>query len=181
MRSMASFKDLPVGTRLFRAAGLGVLTISFVYSAYLVITVALRKTISGQAVEGTDLIILMVSLILTTLACLVMTADAWDFWMHERSYSINDVRKVQLAVTIVLGLALAMSALVVKWALFMTIAPAIIIYLFLVVRPTNEAAVKELKESEKQRKAAKRRGQGTAGHASQPAAARQRRGGRKRR
>jgi hypothetical protein len=110
-----------------------------------------------------------------------MTADAWDFWMHERSYSINDVRKVQLAVTIVLGLALAMSALVVKWALFMTIAPAIIIYLFLVVRPTNEAAVKEIKESEKQRKAAKRKAQGTTGRVSQPAAARQRRGGRKRR
>lgn len=178
---MTTFKELPVGTRLFRAAGLGILTISFVYCGYLVYTVATTQVITGQSVEGSDLIILIVSLILAALSGLVMTADAWDFWMHDpRAYSLNDVRKVQLAVLIVLGLALVMSALVVTWALFMTIAPALIIYLFLVVRPTNEAAVKELKESEKQRKAAKRRGP-TASRSSQPAVSRQRRGGRKHR
>lgn len=178
---MATFKELPVGARLFRAAGLGILMLSFVYCVYLVITVATGRRISGMAVEGSDLIILLVSLALAALTSLVMTADAWDFWMRDRSYAINDVRKLQLAVLIVLGLSLAMSALVVKWALFMTIAPAIVVYMYLVVRPTNEAAVKELKESEKRRKESTRRRQATGRAASQSTPTRQRRGGRKHR
>ncbi len=158
---------------MFRAGALAILTLSCLYCFGLVV-----KYLIGDEFVGWNRIILVASVLISAVVCLVMVADAYDFWIRGRSFAIADVRKLQLTALILLGLALSMSALVVKYALFMTIAPAIIIYVMLIVKPTNEAAVAQVKGEKKAQKTAKaRRSMSTRG--TETPATRQRRGGRK--
>ncbi len=139
---MTEFKELPASQRLFRAAASAVLVISTLYCGALTYSYA-----TGDRYTGNDRLILIVALAGATLCCIIMSADAYDFLMRgKRRYKIEDVRKVEILVLIALGLALAMSALVVGLQLFVTLVPAVAIYSLLVVRPTNEEAHAEAKK-----------------------------------
>lgn len=170
---MTEFKDQPLAQRLFKAAASAILLISTIYCGFQTYAAA-----TGSRYTGNDRLILTVSLVLTTLACLVMTADAYDFLIRPaRRYKLEDVRKLQMIVLIVLGGALSASALVVGAQLFMTLVPAVVIYVLLVVRPTNAEAQEQLKKQRQRTKAQRTANRGRP--SAQPAVKRQRRGGRK--
>lgn len=168
-----SFKEKPAATRMFNAAASAILLVSFIYCAFQTYAAA-----TGDRYSGNDRLILVIALALATISTLVMTADAYDYLMRgARQYKLEDVRKVEIAVLIVLGAALALSSLVVEFRLFMTLVPAVVVYTFLVVRPTNAEAQQRLEKGRRQSKGRREEGLRKAAH--QPAHKRQRKGGRK--
>jgi hypothetical protein len=167
---MTDFKSLPLGQRLFRALMLSILTGSTVYCAWLTYNYFTDDRYVGW--QGT---VLVVTVAFTTFSLLAMTADAFDYLMRERHYSLEDVTKMEMVVLVVLGIAFTASAFVVGLKLFMTFAPAVVIYILLVVKPTSVEAQEAMKDSPRKPAPASR---GRA--AAQPVEKRQRRGGRKR-
>lgn len=139
---MTDFKDLPASQRMYRAVITGILLISTIYCGWLAYVYATNGRYSGN-----QLLILVLSLVGATVTCLIMTADAYDFLMRsKRRFKLEDVRKIEILVLIVLGLALAASSLVVGLRLFVTLVPAVAVYTLLIVRPTNEEAHAEAKK-----------------------------------
>ncbi|HET6496656.1 MAG TPA: hypothetical protein VFH61_14960 [Thermoleophilia bacterium] len=167
---MTDFKSLPLSQRLFRALMLTILTGSTVYCAFLT-----YKYITDDRYVGWQATLLVVTVAFTTFSLLAMTADAFDYLMRERHYSLEDVTKLEMVVLVVLGIAFTASAFVVGLKLFMTFAPAVVIYILLVVKPTSVEAQEAMKDSPSKPARATR---GRA--APQPVDKRQRRGGRKR-
>jgi hypothetical protein len=177
MHAMTEFKDLPVGQRLFRAFALTILTGSTVYAAFLT-----YGYIIDDRYVGWKATVLVATVALATFALLAMTADAFDYLMRDRRYPLEDVTKLQLVVLVVLGVAFTASAFVVGLRLFMTFAPAVVIYVLFVVRPTNVAAQAALESRPRSKAAATPRSKSATssrGRAAEPAVKRQRRGGRK--
>jgi hypothetical protein len=164
---MTEFKQLPVLQRLFRAGASAILVISMLYCGYLAYRFITGHDtfVAGGNITGTDRLMIIVSLCLATVSLVVMSADAHDYLMRvERRFKLKDVRKLEIIVLIVLGLALAMSALVVGPQLFVALVPAVAIYTLMVVRPTNAEAhaeaqetIKRLRAESKQRRSAKRK------------------------
>jgi hypothetical protein len=168
-----SFKDKPASTRMFNAGASAVLMLSCIYCGFQTISAA-----TGGKYTGNNQLMLVASLALATVATLIMTADAYDFLMRgARKFKVDDVRKIELIVMIVLGLALAVSSLVVGFALFVTLVPAVVVYTFLVVRPTNAEAQARLKNERQETKA--RREDKLRKASTQSVQKRQRKGGRK--
>ncbi len=168
-----SFKDRPASTRMFNAGATAVLLLSFSYCGF-----QMYGAVKGVRYTGNDQLMLVVALALATVSTLVMTADAYDYLMRgARRYKIEDVRRIEMIVLIVLGAALAISSLVVGFQLFVTLVPAVVVYTFLVVRPTNAEAQARLKNERRETKAGRSASLKRA--ANQPVQKRQRKGGRK--
>lgn len=170
MHTMIEFKNLPLGQRLFRAAALTILTGSTLYCGFLT-----YGYITDDPYAGWNGVILVASVALAGFACLAMTADAYDYLMRGRHFALEDVSKLQMITLVVLGVAFAASAFVVGPKLFVTLAPAVVVYILLVVKPTNVEAQEAMK-GRPRKPAPASRGR----TAARPVANRQRRGGRKR-
>ena len=167
MRIMADVLQLALRQRLLRAVGLTVLTVSGIYCV-----MAAYQTLTGGQFAGWSRTALTAGLVFAALACFGMTADANDYWMRGRKFTPEKARMMQSAILFSLVLSFLLSVFVVKTMLFLWLAPAIVIYVMLVARPTTAEAKAE---------AAKRQHRPVAASRSRPAAKRQRRGGRKHR
>jgi hypothetical protein len=139
---MMEFKQLPLSTRLYNAGATGIMLLSAIYIGYSAFAYARSSTYAGN-----QKMLLVASLGLCTFALVVFLADSYDFLMRgERKFKVEDVRKVEIAALIALGLGLSVSALVVGLKVFVTLVPAVAIYTLLVVRPTNAVAHAEAKK-----------------------------------
>lgn len=167
MPIMADILQLTLRQRLLRAAGLTVLTVSGIYCV-----MAAYQSLTGGRFDGWSRIALTAGLVFAALACFGMTADANDYWMRGRKFTPEKTRMMQSAVLFSLVLSFLLSVFVVKTMLFLWLAPAIVIYVMLVARPSTAEAKAEAAKHPHRQVAASR---------GRPAAKRQRRGGRKRR
>ena len=175
---MTDFKSLPLTQRLFRALMLTVLTGSTLYAVVLT-----YNYITDDRYVGWQATVLVATVALTAFALMAMTADAFDYLMRERHFSLQDVTKLEMVVLVALGIAFTVSAFVVGLKLFMTFAPAVVIYILLVVKPTSVEAQEAIKNSPRKAAPAARGKSATSSRgrtAAQPTESRQRRGGRKR-
>ena len=140
------------------------------------LTIFLLTAILLLALAGTALLrggldwagaALVASTFAAAVACLAMLADGFDLWMLGRRQSEFSVRMTHSLVFVSVLVAFVLSIFGRNTLLFLIMAPALIAYLFAVLRPTRPAAGP--------RRAATTRGSA----ASRPG--KQRRGGRKRR
>lgn len=140
---MMEFKQLPLSTRLYNAGATAIILLSAIYIGYSTIAYA-----RGTIYTGNNKLLLVAALGLCTFALVVFLADSYDFLMRgERKFKVEDVRKVEIAALLALGLGLSVSALVVGLKVFVTLVPAVAIYTLLVVRPTNAAAHADAKKT----------------------------------
>jgi hypothetical protein len=175
---MTDFKSLPLTQRLFRALMLTILTGSTVYAVMLA-----YNYITDDRYAGWQATVLVASVALSAFALMAMTADAFDYLMRERHFSLQEVTKLEMVVLVALGIAFTASAFVVGLKLFMTFAPAVVIYILLVVKPTSVEAQEAIKDSPRKSAPAARGKSATSSRgrtAARPSDGRQRRGGRKR-
>ncbi len=167
MPIMADILQLTLRQRLIRAAGLTVLTVSAIFCV-----MAAYQSLTSGRFDGWSRIAVTGGLLFAALACFGMTADANDYWMRGRKFTPEKTRMMQSAVLFSLVLSFLLSVFVLNALLFLWLAPAIVIYIVFVARPSTAEAKAEAAKHP-QRQVASSRGR--------PAATRQRRGGRKRR
>ncbi|MFA4965858.1 MAG: hypothetical protein WC709_09540 [Thermoleophilia bacterium] len=157
---MAGSPEVSAGRRALYSAGLTVLVLTAAACGLLALTYA-----GGDQFAGWRRVAVVLSLLAAAVASLAMTVDVVDVWMLGRRFSPFSVRMLHSLVFLVVTAALALSLAAGTTGLFLIMTPALLLYLFTVIRP------------QRARGAGGPRAQ--AGRArSQPS--RQRRGGRKR-
>ena len=150
-------QDLTVGQRVLRSGGLTILLMTALACGMLAYTYA-----TGDQFGGWRQPFIVLSLLLAALAALTMTIDSFDLWMRGRRITAFSVRMVHSLVFVALLVAVVLSVVTRTPGLLLVLTPALVIYLFPVMRPQP----------------ASRPGPARGGGRSQPR--RQRRGGKKR-
>ena len=154
-------QDLTVGQRILRSIGLTIMLMTAVACALLAFSLA-----GGDTVEGWRKPLVVLSLLLAAVAALAMTIDSFDLWMLGRRVSAFSVRMVHSLVFVGILAAIVLSLVTRTPGLLLVTAPALVIYLFTVMKPQPRAG------------AGPRPGGQAAGRA-QSQSGRQRRGGKK--
>jgi len=150
-------QDLTVGQRVLRSTGLTILLMTAVACGMLAYTYA-----AGSPFGGWRQPFVVLSLLLAAVAALTMTIDSFDLWMRGRRITAFSVRMVHSLVFVAIVVAVVLSVVTRTPGLLLVMTPALVIYLFTVLRP----------------QAASRSGSARDGGRSR--AGRQKRGGRKR-
>ena len=152
---------LTSGQKTIRSLGLTVLLVSLLYVLVLAFTVS-ANTEGGQWKR----LGLMVAMLSAAVALGAMLVDAFDFWVRGRRFTPFSLKMLHSLVFVCMLAAFALTLFVPGAALMLTITPALLIYLFGVVR--KPGPVRRPAGSGRQRR----------GRPAEPG--RQRRGGRKR-
>ena len=150
-------QDLTVGQRVLRSAGLTILLMTALACGMLAYTYA-----TGSQFGGWRRPFIVLSLLLAALAALVMTIDSFDLWMLGRRITAFSVRMVHSLVFVAILVAVVLSVVTKTPGLLLVMTPALVIYLFTVLKPQR----------------ASRQGPARAGGRSR--SGRQKRGGKKR-
>ena len=157
-------QDLTVGQRILRSIGLTILLMTAVACALLAFSLA-----GGDTVQGWRKPLVVLSLLLAAVAALAMTVDSFDLWMLGRRVSAFSVRMVHSLVFVSILAAIVMSLITRTPGLLLVTAPALVIYLFTVMKPQPRVGAR-----------AEPRSAGRAAGRTQPRSGRQKRGGKKR-
>jgi hypothetical protein len=157
-------QDLTVGQRILRSMGLTVMLMTAAACALLAVSLA-----NGNTVQGWRQPLVVLSLILAAVAALTMTIDSFDLWMLGRRVSAFSVRMLHSLVFVAILAAIVMSLITRTPGLLLVTAPALVIYLFTVMKPQPQP-----------RAGAGPRPGGRAAGRAQPQSGRQKRGGKKR-
>jgi hypothetical protein len=150
-------QDLTAGQKVLRSAGLTILFMTAIVAGTLALTI-----LRGGAMDGWRRPLVVLSLLLAAVAVLVMTIDAFDLWMLGRRITAFSVRMVHSLVFVAVLVAAVLSVVTSTAGLLLLMAPALVIYLFTVLKP----------------RAASTAGRARAG--GKPGGGRQKRGGKKR-
>ena len=150
-------QDLTVGQRVLRSSGLTILLMTTLACGMLAYTYAVGGQIGGWRQP-----LVVLSLLLAAVAALTMTIDSFDLWMLGRRITASSVRMVHSLVFVAILVAVVLSVVTRTPGLLLVMTPALVIYLFTVMRP----------------QAASRPGPARAGGSSRRG--RQKRGGKKR-
>ena len=123
-------QDLTVGQRVLRSAGLTILLMTALACGMLAYTYA-----TGSQFGGWRQPFVVLSLLLAALAALVMTIDSFDLWMLGRRITAFSVRMVHSLVFVAILAAVVLSLVTKTPALLLVMTPALVIYLFTVLKP----------------------------------------------
>ena len=122
-------QDLTVGQRVLRSAGLTILLMTALACGMLAYTYA-----TGSQFGGWRQPFVVLSLLLAALAALVMTIDSFDLWMLGRRITAFSVRMVHSLVFVAILAAVVLSLVTKTPALLLVMTPALVIYLFTVLK-----------------------------------------------
>lgn len=123
-------QDLTVGQRVLRSFGLTILLMTALACGMLAYTYA-----TGSQFGGWRQPFVVLSLLLAALAALTMTIDSFDLWMLGRRITAFSVRMVHSLVFVALLVAVVLSVVTRTPGLLLVMSPALVIYLFTVMRP----------------------------------------------
>jgi hypothetical protein len=123
-------QDLTVGQRVLRSLGLTVLLMTALGCGMLAYTYA-----TGDQFEGWRRPYIVLSLLLAAVAAVTMTIDAFDLWMRGRRITAFSVRMVHSLVFVAILAAVVLSVVTRTPGLLLVMTPALVIYLFTVLRP----------------------------------------------
>jgi len=123
-------QDLTVGQRVLRSFGLTILLMTALACGMLAYTYA-----TGTPFGGWRQPFVVLSLLLAALAALTMTIDSFDLWMLGRRITAFSVRMVHSLVFVALLVAVVLSVVTRTPGLLLVMTPALVIYLFTVMRP----------------------------------------------
>ena len=123
-------QDLTVGQRVRRSVGLTILLMTALACGMLAYTYA-----TGSQFGGWRQPFVVLSLLLAALAALTMTIDSFDLWMLGRRITAFSVRMVHSLVFVALLVAVVLSVVTRTPGLLLVMTPALVIYLFTVMRP----------------------------------------------
>ena len=123
-------QDLTVGRRVLRSTGLTILLMTALACGMLAYTYA-----TGSQFGGWRQPFVVLSLLLAALAALVMTIDSFDLWMLGRRITAFSVRMVHSLVFVAILAAVVLSLVTKTPALLLVMTPALVIYLFTVLKP----------------------------------------------
>lgn len=147
--------------RIGQSIALTIFLLTAILLIGLAITFIAREDLSLRGVA------LVLSTLAAAVACLAMFADGFDLWMLGRRITDFSLRMTHSLVFVSVLVAFVLSIFGTNTLLFIIMAPALIAYLFTVLKPPP-------------RETAPRRGQSPRGRYV-PSSGRQRRGGKKRR
>jgi hypothetical protein len=150
-------QDLSVGQRVLRSMGLSIMLMTGLACGMLAYTYAVGGQFGGWRQP-----FVVLSLLLASVAALTMMVDSFDLWMLGRRITAFSVRMVHSLVFVAILAAVALSIVTKTPGLLLVLTPALVIYLFTVMKPQP----------------ASRRGPSRGGGSSRPG--RQKRGGKKR-
>ena len=156
-------QDLTVGQRILRSIGLTIMLMTAVACALLAFSLA-----GGDTVEGWRKPLVVLSLLLAAVAALAMTVDSFDLWMLGRRVTAFSVRMLHSLVFVAILAAIVLSLVTRTPGLLLVTAPALVIYLFTVMKPQPRAGA-----------AGEPRSAGRAPGRARSQSGRQRRGGKK--
>jgi len=123
-------QDLTVGQRVRRSVGLTILLMTALACGMLAYTYA-----TGSQFGGWRQPFVVLSLLLAALAALTMTIDSFDLWMLGRRITAFSVRMVHSLVFVALLVAVVLSVVTRTPGLLLVLTPALVTYLFTVMRP----------------------------------------------
>ena len=123
-------QDLTVGQRVLRSMGLTILLMTALVCGSLAYTYA-----TGDQFGGWRQPLVVLSLLLAAVAALTMTIDSFDLWMRGRRITAFSVRMVHSLVFVALLVAVVLSVVSGTPGLLLVMTPALVIYLFTVMRP----------------------------------------------
>lgn len=123
-------QDLTVGQRVLRSTGLTILLMTALVCGMLAYTYA-----TGDRFGGWQQPLVVLSLLLAGLAALVMMIDSFDLWMLGRRITAFSMRMVHSLVFVAILVAVVFSLVTKTPGLLLVMTPALVIYLFTVLRP----------------------------------------------
>jgi len=123
-------QDLTAGQRVLRSAGLTILLMTALVCGLLAYTYA-----TGSQFGGWRQPLVVLSLLLAAVAAFVMMIDSFDLWMLGRRITAFSVRMVHSLVFVAILAAVALGIITKTPGLLLLMAPALIIYLFTVMKP----------------------------------------------
>lgn len=123
-------QDLTVGQRVLRSSGLTILLMTALACGMLAYTYAVGSQIGGWRQP-----LVVLSLLLAAVAALSMTIDSFDLWMLGRRITAFSVRMVHSLVFVAILVAVVLSVVTRTPGLLLVMTPALVIYLFTVLRP----------------------------------------------
>jgi hypothetical protein len=123
-------QDLTIGQMLLRATGLTVLAMTALFCGLLTVTY-----LGGDQFGGWRQPAVVVSLACAAVATVTMTVDSFDLWMLGRHFGRSGVRRVHSLVFVLMLVAFALSIGSRTSGLLLVMSPALVIYLFTVLRP----------------------------------------------
>ena len=122
-------QDLTVGQRVLRSSGLTILLMTTLACGMLAYTYAVGGQIGGWRQP-----LVVLSLLLAAVAAFTMTIDSFDLWMLGRRITASSVRMVHSLVFVAILVAVVLSVVTRTPGLLLVMTPALVIYLFTVVR-----------------------------------------------
>lgn len=123
-------QDLTVGQRVLRSSGLTILLMTALACGMLAYTYAVGGQIGGWRQP-----LVVLSLLLAAVAALTMTIDSFDLWMLGRRITAFSVRMVHSLMFVAILVAVVLSVVTRTPGLLLVMTPALVIYLFTVMRP----------------------------------------------
>jgi hypothetical protein len=123
-------QDLTVGQRVLRSMGLTVLLMTVLVCAMLAYTYAVGSRFGGWRQP-----FVVLSLLLAAVAAFTMMIDSFDLWMLGRRITAFSVRMVHSLVFVAVLVAVVLSVVTRTPGLLLVMTPALVIYLFTVMRP----------------------------------------------
>lgn len=127
-------KNARPGIRIGQSAALTIFLLTAIVLFSLAITALARGDLTPSRVA------LVVSTLAAAVACLAMLADGFDLWMLGRRQSEFSVRMTHSLVFVSVLVAFVLSIFGRNTLLFVTMAPALIAYLYAVLRPAQQGA-----------------------------------------
>ena len=123
-------QELTVGQRVLRFSGLTILLMTTLACGMLAYTYAVGGQIGGWRQP-----LVVLSLLLAAVAAFTMTIDSFDLWMLGRRITASSVRMVHSLVFVAILVAVVLSVVTRTPGLLLVMTPALVIYLFTVMRP----------------------------------------------
>jgi len=123
-------RDLTVGQRVLRSMGLTILLMTALVCGLLAYTYA-----AGERFGGWRQPLIVLSLLLAALAAFTMMIDSFDLWMRGRRITAFSVRMVHSLVFVAILVAVVLSVVTGTPGLLLVMTPALVIYLFTVLKP----------------------------------------------
>lgn len=122
-------EDLTAGQRALRSLGMTVLAVTGVFLAGLAFTY-----VSGDGGSTWKRLALATGLAAGSIAAFAMTADAFDLWVRDRRMTDFGLKMTRSLIFVAMLGALGLSLVAAGPALLLTMTPAMMVYLFGVVR-----------------------------------------------
>lgn len=144
--------ELSPWQKTVRSLGLTVLLVTAVFLAGLAYTY-----VSGDEGTAWKRLALATALAAGSVASLAMTVDAFDFWVRGRSMSPFTLTMTRSLIFVAMLVALGLSLVAAGPALLLTMTPALMIYLFGVVRGRPAAVRRPSSGDARQRRGGKKR------------------------